>query len=200
MLQELNNVTALVSLPSDFGNWGFMADHFGNSEMSESVMGFAYSRKLGEFIGVGMQFNYFFRNIPGYKTAAFISGELGLLFKVSDQVSTGLQVSHPTGVLSGSTGEGLPAVYSGGIGYTPSEKVLLAADIQKMQEGPVQFHAGFQYWFFDTMNIMGGVTPTSSSWYMGAGFKSHSFFITASAGLHPFLGITPGIVIMFKGK
>jgi hypothetical protein len=200
MLQELNQVNASLCLPSAMGNWGLMAEHFGNEGMAESVFGISYARKLGDAVGLGIQINYFSRNIPGYKMNSALQGEIGVVFKISEQVSSGIRISDPANMFFGTPGDGPASVFSGGMGYQLSEKVFLAADIQKMEEAPVQFQIGFQYSLIDKINMLGGVIPQTASWYLGAGFRSHSFWVTVSAGVHPYLGITPGISVMYKGN
>ena len=77
-LNELNNYTAAIGLPTHSGNFGLKASYYGFSDYNETQIGLAYARKLGNKVDIGAQFNYNGIRIAGYGNASAISFEIGL--------------------------------------------------------------------------------------------------------------------------
>jgi hypothetical protein len=198
MLEELSCYQMAFSLPTSSGNFGLQANYFGSSNYNETALGLAYARSLGK-IDVGVQFNYFGAKAVAYGNANAINFEAGAILHVSDQLQTGVHVYNPTRVSLGKNSEEkLPFIYSFGIGYDVSEKFFIGSEIEKEEDQPVNVNAGLQYSFAERLFARGGISSASSSFYLGTGFLLNGFRIDVTASVHPSLGVTPGLLLIYN--
>jgi hypothetical protein len=198
MLADLTSYQLAFALPMLSGNFGLQANYFGSSSYNESRLGLAYARSLGK-IDVGAQFNYHQIKIAGYGNASAINFEAGAILHVNDQFQTGVHIYNPTRVSIGKNGEEkLPVIYSFGMGYDASDKFFIGTEIEKVEDQPINVNAGLQYSFDEKLFARAGVSSATSSFYLGAGFLLNGFRIDVTASLHPSLGITPGMLLVYN--
>jgi len=198
MLADLSSYNLAFALPSSGGNFGLRANYFGGSSFNQSGLGLAYARSIGK-VDVGAQFNYYQLKVEGYGNASAVNFEAGAIFHVSDQFQTGIHIYNPTRSSVGKTGEEkLPVVYSFGLGYDASEKFFIGAEIEKIEDQPVNVNAGLQYSFDKKLFAKAGISSATSTFYLGAGFLWNGLRIDVSASLHPSLGITPGVLLVYN--
>ena len=199
LLDELNNYTAVLALPTSTGNFGLKTNYYGFSDYNETQLGLAYGRKLGSKVDIGAQFNYHGIRITGYGNASAISFELGAVMHVSDKLHAGVHVANPVGGKFGKDQqEKLSSVYAIGLGYDASAKFFISAEIEKEEDQPVNVNAGMQYKFLpQLLGRIGMSTSTSSAWF-GLGLNIKSFRIDVTTSYHPQLGITPGLMLVFN--
>lgn len=198
MLQELALYQFALAIPTSSGNFGIKGDYFGNSALNESQLGLAYGRNLGR-LDVGAQFNYYMINASGYGNASSVNFEAGAILHITDQLQTGIHIYNPTRVTIGKNEEEkLPVIYSAGFGYDASDKMFIGTEIVKTENQPVNVNAGLQYSLDEKFFIRAGIGSSTSSFYFGLGFFTNGFRIDATASLHPHLGITPGVMLIYN--
>jgi long-subunit fatty acid transport protein len=200
LLSELNNYTTAIGLTTKSGNFGLKANYSGFSDYNETQLGLAYGRKLGSKLDIGAQFNYSsIRIAGGYGTASAISFELGTILHLTDKLNAGIHINNPVGGKFGKDQEEkLSSIYGFGIGYEASEKFFISAEIEKEEEQPVNVNAGFQYKFISQLLVRAGVSSATSSAWIGLGLTIKSFRLDVTTSYHPQLGITPGVLMLFK--
>ena len=198
MLRELGLYKLAFALPTPSGNFGMKADYSGSIAYNELQLGLAYGRKLGK-VDVGAQFNYYMMKASGYGSASSVNFEGGAILHVTDQFQTGIHIYNPTRTSIGkNSGEKLPAIFSAGFGYDASDKLFIGAEIKKTENQPVNVNAGLQYSFDEKFFARTGMSSATSSFYFGLGFLMNGIRIDATASLHPYLGITPGIMLLYN--
>lgn len=198
MLSDLASYCLTVALPTSSGNFGIQANYFGGSSYNQSQLGLAYARNIAK-VDVGAQFNYHQIKISGYGNASAINFEAGAILHVSDQFQTGVHIYNPTRVSISKNGdEKLPIVYSFGMGYDASDKFFMGAEIEKVEDQTVNVNAGLQYAFDEKLFARAGVASATSSFYLGVGFLWNGLRIDVAASLHPSLGITPGMLLVYN--
>lgn len=199
MLQELSSYSFAAVLPTTTGNFGIRGDYHGGQSYNETTAGFGYGRRLGGKVDVGVQFHYFSMNAAGYGSASAITFDAGAIFHLTEAVQTGLHVYNPIGMKIGKTGEEkLPAIYSAGIGYDASQQLFIGTEIQKTEDQPLNVNAGLHYKFADKLIARGGISSTTSVYYIGFGVQLKSLRLDATSSFHPYLGITPGLLLMYS--
>lgn len=199
MLKELNQFTAAVVINSASGNFGLQARYAGFAGYNETGIGLAYARKLFEKFSIGAQMNYHAVRIGGnYGNASALSFDIGTLYHVSDKWHTGITISNPIGGKFGKSEEKLSSVYSFGLGYETSEKLVLSVVMEKEEDQPVNIHAGLQYRFIPQLMARAGIASVTSSVWLGLGYSFRSFRIDITSAYHPQLGITPGLLLLFS--
>ena len=198
MLNELNLFSAAFALPTQSGNFGLELQHFGNSGYGEMQAGIAYGRKLSDYVDIGAQFNYYTMRISGYGNAAAVNFALGAIFHFTDQLHGGINVYNPTSSKLGKyEEERIPALYSVGLGYDASENFFVSTSIEKEENEDLNVIASLQYKFADRFLARGGIASASSVFFFGVGFSLQSFRVDATASVHPQLGITPGLMLIY---
>lgn len=198
MLKELNLFSAALAMPTHSGNFGLQLHHFGNSSYSEMQAGIGYGRKLSEHMDVGIQFNYYTMKITGYGNASSINFEVGAIFHFTDQLHGGIHLYNPTSSKVGKDKEeNLPAVYSAGFGYDASENFFINVEIEKTEDLPLNVNTSIQYKFANRFLARAGVVTGTSVFFLGLGFTLQNFRLDATASVHPQLGVTPGLLLIY---
>ena len=198
MLADLTSYQLAFALPTSSGNFGLQANYFGSSVFSQSRLGLAYARNLGK-VDVGAQFNYHQIKIVGYGNASAINFDAGAILHISEQFQTGVHVYNPTRVSFGKNSEEkLPMVYSFGFGYDASENFFIGTEIEKVEGQTVNVNGGLQYSFDEKIFARAGISSSTSVFYFGAGFLWSGVRIDLTASLHPSLGVTPGLLLVYS--
>ncbi|HVG42710.1 MAG TPA: hypothetical protein VM888_13955 [Chitinophagaceae bacterium] len=201
MLQNLGLYQFAAIVPTTSGNFGLKGGYFGGPDYNEAQIGLAYGRNLGSKVSVGAQFNYNSFRINTYGNASSVNFEAGAIFHVTPQLHTGIHAYNPLGSKLGKNEEErLPSIYTFGLGYEPSEALLISAEIRKTEDLPIDVNAGLQYIIDKKIIANAGISSGTSTFYFGAGIVLKDFQIDAVATVHPQLGITPGIMLLFNGK
>jgi hypothetical protein len=202
LLNEMNNYSAAVGVTTSSGNFGLETKYYGFTDYNETQIGLAYGRKLGSKIDIGAQFNYNGLNLSsGYGNASTVSFELGTILHLSDRLHTGIHINNPVGGKYGKNNEEkLSSVYTIGFGFEASEKFLISAMVEKEEDQPININAGFQYKLIPQLMVRAGMATATSSAYAGLGLTIKSFRIDVTAGYHPQLGISPGLLLLFNLK
>lgn len=199
MLEELNTFSGCFALPTGSGVFGLQLHQFGNSAFAQRQAGLAYGRRLSEKVDVGVQFNYYTIYVGGYGNAAALNFEAGAIFHFTEQLQGGIHVSNPTTSHLGKISpEPIPSVYTIGLGYDASENFFLSTEIEKTEDKNLDVNASMQYKFTDRLFARAGVSSGSSVVFFGIGFKVENIRIDATASLHPQLGFTPGLMIIYN--
>ncbi len=201
LLEELALYQAAFALPTSSGNFGLQGSYAGSADYNETSVGLAYARKLGSKLNIGAQFNYHSIKVAGYGTASPINFEGGLLFHVTEQFHVGIHTYNPTGTaFQKNEEEKLPAIYTAGLGYEVSNKFFISGEIQKVEDEDLNVNAGMQYSFDEKLFARAGFTSATSSYFFGLGVMLKNFRLDATASIHSQLGITPGLILLFKGR
>lgn len=199
LLEEASVYAAAIVLPSSSGNFGFKADYSGDLSYNETGLGLAYGRKLGNKIDIGAQFNYYSFKAAGYGTAAAITAEAGIVVHLTEALQAGFHLYNPTGMEIGKTGEEkLPAIYAAGFGWEVSDKFFMGAEAQKIEGQPASLSAGLHYYFDGKLSASAGINSGVSAYYFGFGVLMKNMALHAVASIHPQLGLTPGLLLVFN--
>ena len=201
MMRELSSFNAALVLPTTSGNFRWKGDYFGNPSYNESSAGLAYARELGSKVALGIQFNYFSLKTAGYGKASTVGFDAGVLLQLTPMLSAGLQASNPVGVSWGKNDvERIPAVYTLGLGYDVSPQVFIGVEAEKTADQPVSINAGLHYVVAEKLIARTGVRSATGLYYLGLGFQLKTFRIDATVSVHPYLGTTPGLLLLYAAK
>ena len=201
LLKELSTCSFAAVVPTPSGSFGFAGDYFGSGLYNETLLSLSYGRKLGGRVAAGVGFHYTALKAAGYGSASTISFDAGAVFHLTDAVRTGLSVYNPAAVKFGKSGdEKLPSLYSFGIGYDASPQLFVGAEAQKLEDQPVSINAGLQYLFAEKLTARCGISSATAVYYLGFGVKVQRFRIDATASFHPYLGVTPGLLLLYSAK
>ena len=200
-LAELGFYQAALALPFASGAFGLSGRYFGNNQLNEAGVGLAYGRRLGKQLSIGAQFHYHSVAVARYGRATAVSVDLGALWQAGKQVQLGVHSRNPTqAALYTDVDEPLPAVHTLGIGYDVSEQLFLAGEVEKKRAEPLAVNAGLQYRFHQQLWARIGFRSATGVYYLGVGAGLKNIKVDVVASVHPQLGITPGLQLIFNGK
>lgn len=197
LLQALSVCHFAVAQPVGDGSFGLQLRYGGNSDYNSAKLGIAYGRTIGAKAAVGVQFNYWSRHISGYESTAQVTVEGGFLFHFSDAFHAGFQVCHPAGVVLSKSGKKIPALYTAGLTYQPSQSVSLTTEIAKSGALPVALQTGLQYRFAPALWAKAGINSTKE-FFIAARFQLNGFAIEFSGSVHAQLGLSPGLMLAYN--
>jgi hypothetical protein len=200
MLQDLGLYKIAVVQPTSTGNFGFQAGYFGGGLYNQSQLSLAYGRKLGK-VDLGAQFNWYQFKAAGSDGATAVNFEGGIILHLTGQLQAGIHIYNPTAATIGKNmDEKLPVVYSAGFGYDASESFFISAEFEKTEDQAVNLNAALQY-VFDKKLLAGmGISSATSTFYAGFGFLWKGLRVDATASLHPQLGLTPGLLLIYTSN
>lgn len=201
LLKDLSSYSAAIVLPTPSGNFGLKGTYFGSQLYNEALLGLAYARNLGSKVAIGVQFNYASLTAAGYGNASVVNIDAGAIIHVSPQLNAGLQVYNPVGTTWGKEGvERLPAVYTAGLGYDVSPQVFIGLEAEKTEDLPVGLNAGLHYTIEKKLVARAGIRSASSVYYVGFGVRLKHVRIDVTASVHPYLGTTPGLLLLYSAQ
>lgn len=199
LLQELNQYSAIVAMPTSSGTFAIQGDYFGFNSYNESQLGIAYGRKISSQLDVGVKLNYSSVQIAGYGNAGAVNFEAGSIFHLSEKVHAGIHIFNPVGgKFNKNTNEKLASAYKFGMGYEPSNKFFLSTEIVKQENLPVNVNVGMQYNIQSTILFRAGISTHANNSFAGLGFKLGQLRLDVNATVHPQLGVTPGVLLLYQ--
>lgn len=202
LLEELTYYQAALAVPAAAGRFGLSGRYMGNGGQYQAEVGLAYARKLGSWVDIGAQFNYYTVKPAGYSSAGAVYFNAGVLVHLNKQVHVGIQVRNPTSAAVGraEAGEVLPAVYSAGVGYAVSEQFFVGGEVQKATDQKAGISAGMQYRFDNQLWARTGFCSATTSYFLGVGCGLKALRLEVTVNMHPQLGATPGLQLIFHQK
>lgn len=196
-LQELTQLSFSVVKNLKIGSVGIMASNFGFDQYNEQKIGLVYARKLSPSLSLGGQFDVLRYNIENIGSKNLLSFELGMLLKINRQLSLGTHVFSPVNVEVTPDNE-INTRFRAGIKYSPSNKVFLLADLDKVLDRSLEFKFGFGYQPIQNLEVRAGINPTISQYTFGFRLTLKDKFKVSSAfGLNNILGNSPALSIQY---
>ncbi len=126
-----NRMAAALSSPLKTGVAGFGLFRFGDDLYSEQVISGGYSNQFG-IASLGLAVNYIQYRADGFGIKNAVSLNFGGVAQITPQISAGAYILHLNQPrLSRFDEERLPTKLVAGLGFKPSEKFLLAVELEK---------------------------------------------------------------------
>lgn len=196
LLAATDVYTAAIAVPTSKGNFGIDLNYAGFENYTEDQLGLAFARNIGKKADLGIQFNHYAYRVPYYGGDGAVNVEIGFITHLTDQLNMGIHVYNPVGGNFSKSGEKLSTVYSMGLGYDASDDLFVGGEFVKEESFPTNINAGIQYRFEKLFFARAGIATANSETYMGFGVCWDIFRIDISAGFHPQLGVSPGLLFI----
>ncbi|HMQ49735.1 MAG TPA: hypothetical protein PKA00_19880 [Saprospiraceae bacterium] len=200
LVAEIKSVSAGGAIPTQSGTYGLSLNYLGFEGYNEQRLGLAYSRKLLESLSIGGQFIVLNTRIPEYGSNIVATFELGFLLGLFPNLDLGFHVFSPLRV-NILPDEQLPTVFRLGLGYQPSEKVKLLAEVEKDIDYLTRVKMGLDYKIIKPLYLRLGMAtePTLLSFGLGLQLES-GLLIDVASQYHQVLGFTPAISLTYQGS
>lgn len=201
LISNLNLQGAAAVLPTPkAGVFGLSYARFGNQLFNQSRYGFAYGKKLWDFLSVGLQLSYLNTTLAeGYGTRHSFIAELGLLSQITPKLRAGFHAFNLTRTrLEESTDERVPMNFRLGIQYDFSKKVRVAVEAEKDLELPAVFKAGVEYLPAEIVAIRVGIGTAPFHADFGLGLRLKFLHFDIAGSVHPILGFSPKASLSYR--
>lgn len=197
MLPELSTYAAAICLSTPSGNFGWMASRYGGQIFSATTIGLAYARSMGK-LDLGVQFNFVSGKIPSYKTVSSFDFSLGCLYKLTEGLQMGIQVSNPVWKNKNPNVQTKPFTCSFGLGWKMSDMVSICTLLEKTEDQPTDLKTGISYRFDKKLETHLGLSVDGAGFYVGAGYVLAGMEINVTMVVHQRLGMTPGMALLYQ--
>ena len=195
--KELGYYAGGFTLPTKSGVFGLAINYNGFDLYNEKKIGVAYARMFSQKVSGSIQLDYLSTSISEYGTSSAFTAELGLLLKISEQLSAGAHIFNPYPIKSGFGDEKIPTVFKLGLSYEAGKKILLITEAEKDIDNPARFKAGIEYKIVDALHLRGGIATHPSQYSFGVGINVKDLRIDLAASYHEILGVTPALSLNY---
>ena len=202
LLKETSYKAGAFVLPVKKGALGLSVTSFGFELYNETKAGLSYGMRFGDKFSMGVQLNYLNTSLSqDYGSKTSITGAVGLIAKLSKELSFGVHIYNPTRAkLAEYDNERIPTIMKLGLDYRFSDKVMLAVSTEKDVNFDAVVNAGLEYHITQILYLRGGISTNPTQYAFGFGMQLKDFKIDISSSFHQTLGITPGISIIYSRK
>ena len=193
-VSDYSSMFLAANVSSKFANIGFAYQIAPLANLTSQKTQLAVSKKLGELISAGIAVNYHTLSSTDayYKTANFLTFNVGLYYHVNEKLIVGFQAFNPNrSVLTEVPEEKLPANLRLGLNYELAENITLYSDVLQVSELPLDLNAGLEV-SRDKFSIRGGFGLRQLV-ALGFGWKTDRLAIAVAGAYHNQLGLSPSL-------
>ena len=189
---DIRHIGFVAALPSDFGSFGLLVQHFGFDTYNEQKVGLAYSRKLFEKVALGAQFDYLNTRISEYGSQGVLTFEAGLQAEILEGFWLGAAVFNPIRTqVQDSIGVINTTAFNFGAAYLFSNKITVAAEVEKDFQTPAIVSIGLDYQLIERVSLRVGISSVMASSSFGVGVRLQNIYLDFAATYHQVLGFSP---------
>ncbi len=193
LLKDLSLKNISLIIPTSSGVFGFNYSYFGYNIYNEQKLGVAYAKTFGKDFSASIQLDYLGTSIgDNYGTKNNITFELGILAKLSNQVTIGAHAFNPINVLlSNYNKETIPSVLKLGMCYTINDKIILTLETEKNIYYNAVLKLGLEYKIMKDVFVRTGISTNPLFNTFGFGFNYGKCTFDFSSSIHQTLGYSP---------
>lgn len=170
-LPAANRAAFAFSAPVKTGVAGLGIFRFGDNVYSESVLSAGFSNQFG-LAALGVKVNYIQYQAEGFGTKGVFTIGMGGIAELTKEISVGAYINNINRPEISEDGDKVPALLSASLACTPTEKVLIAAEIQKDLDFETTWKAGLEYAFHPKFIARTGFNLKPNASFFGFGFKT----------------------------
>ncbi|QOI98479.1 MAG: hypothetical protein HRU69_13685 [Flammeovirgaceae bacterium] len=173
-LPGANRAAFTVGVPVKPGVAGFSLFRFGDNVYNESMVSAGFSNQFG-LAALGVKVNYIQYQAEGFGTKGVFTIGMGGIAKLTRQISVGAYITNFNRPEISADGDKVPALLTASLAFTPTENVLLAAEVQKDLDYETTWKAGLEYAFHRKFFARTGFNLKPNASFFGLGFKTGVF-------------------------
>jgi hypothetical protein len=194
-LAELSTVDIAFLQPFKPGSLAVTASVFGSDLYRETVVSLSAGGPLLKTLDVGLSFTAYALSIRNYGGAWTLGVTAGVLVHLSETLSLGFSAENLNAPTVGAVREPLPQAMHAGMSYRPLSDFLIAADVGKDLQFPVDLSIGFEYAPIEALLLRGGTTLNPSTYTAGIGIRTAILRLDYAFSAHPDIGMSHGFSI-----
>jgi len=189
--QALNFFSIVGAIPTKLGSFGGTIQYHGFENYNEQLIGVAYARKIFNLLALGAQFDLLQVHIPGYGRTSSATAEFGLQARITSAVLLGVHIYNPFEI-EWLDGEKWPVVFDMGISYSPTDKLMIVGELEKVSDLEENIKFGLQYEIVEAFALRVGFNTNPSIVTFGVGYRlSTGWSFDVGSTAHRELGLSP---------
>ena len=200
MLRELQTQGFSYVQPIKTGVLSVGGQFYGYEHFRTNRAGAGYSMPLSENLAAGIQLNYMsVRLDPAYGIRHAVSGEAGLLAKMSDDLRLGFSVVNlGRARLSDFEDDRFTTTMRIGAGYKILDELDFLVEVEQAVTHSARIRSGVEYHPVDFFYFRAGVQGGPLEYSFGTGFKFEQINLDFASHYNQILGWTPSVSLIFK--
>jgi len=175
----------LFSLP-----FAAAVSRFGNDLYSEYRLRVAVAKKVMDEFYIGIETEFYHLQIDHYGSTSAMGIHLGILYRISSQLSAGAMVSNLNRPAIGRSEEDLPQSFSFGIHYTITDNLSVTASLFRDIHFTETFRAGISYKLYSFLEARFGIDDIPGRYSFGIGSVWQRFTFDYALQVHSVLGVS----------
>ena len=183
--------------PSSRIGLGFVK--YGLKDVSSLLrVGASWCRLFGENFSSSLTINYHQYYVRSYSSATAFSADLGLLYRFSDALQTGLYFKNiGNQSFASPIDETIDRELGLGFSYAFSDEFTLATDLVRRFPKELSYRAGFSYRAHPQLVLRAGALSNPIQYTAGVGFKHKHWRFEWAQLFHVQLGISPQLLMAY---
>lgn len=175
------------------GTFGLSVSRYGYRLFNRNAVGLRYAKSFGAHVSGGVGLNYHYVHIGnGYGSASAVSAEVGVLGRVTRELSVAFHLVNPVRMrITSYQEQKLPMTIRFGLSYLWAEKILTALEVDADPEQKPNVKFGLEYKPVALFLVRGGFCSRPLSGSFGFGFDHRRIRVDVSAAYHRQLGFSP---------
>ncbi len=200
MTKELSLNALSIVIPTNRGSFSANMSYFGYSQYNEKKLGLAYGLPLSNRLALGVQMDYLSTNIGNnYGSMGVFTFEIGLMAKISDELTLGAHVFNPIQVkLNDYNNERIPPLMKIGLQWKLDNSFTAAFEAQSDINHPVVLRGGLEYRIKGVLYTRIGISNNPTIFSFGVGLQMKSFRLDFSSSMHQVLGYSPQLSLIYQ--
>jgi hypothetical protein len=175
-LPGANRAAAVLGVPIKTSVIGGGVFRFGDDLYSESILTAGYGNQLG-LAALGAQVNYIQYRAEGFGSKGVVSFNFGGIAEITPQLSVGAHITNINQPRINTDNERLPSLLTAGLVFKPTDKVLIATELEKDLDYKATWKLGAEYVFHTKFTARTGFNVYPRASFFGLGFKTNRFVI-----------------------
>jgi hypothetical protein len=199
-LKSFNRMAAVFVAPVPLGTAAAGIYRFGDDLYSEQLLTAAYANTFG-LASLGVKVQYVQYRAEGYGTAGKVSVSFGGIAHITPTLAVGAHITNVTQPeISKEDQERLPVVLAAGVSFTPSDKLFVAAEIEKDLDYAFTWKAAFEYHPLKKFVFRSGFNIRPDAGFIGVGFVPTRYKIDYALRYQPGFGISHQATVVYPFK
>ena len=185
-----NRMSAVISVPVRNGATGLSVFRFGDDLYNEQIASLGVAHTFG-LASLGLKVNYLQYNAEAMGRREAWTCNFGGIAEITPRLLVGahiMNLNQP--VINTLTGERVPTRITAGVALKPSEKILIASEIEKDLEYRPVFKTGFEYQALKKIAFRTGFNLNPDVAFFGMGVKPGNFQLDYALQLNHSFGLS----------
>lgn len=166
-----NRTAAGLAWPTKVGVVGGGVFRFGDDVYNESLLAAGFSNQFG-LAALGVKINYIQYSAEGFGRRGVLSIGFGGIAELTEQLSVGAYITNMNQPKISEEGDRIPTILTAGICFKPTDKVIIATELEKDLEANANWKTGIEYSFHKKFCARTGFNLEPNTAFFGLGFKT----------------------------